>query len=111
VTSKRILARQGLLQMDVIDIRLSKVESIDLERMLPGHIFGYANVVVMGTGQRLIRVPYIANAEAFRRFYNEMALANEGNEEVAQDLKQNGLPEKGKAAKPRSRTKKATSEE
>lgn len=87
VTNKRVLARYGLLQMDVVDIRLSKIESIDLERMLPGHIFGYANVVVMGTGQRVIRVPYIGNAEAFRRFYNEMVLAEEGNEEAEEGLR------------------------
>lgn len=86
VTNKRVLARYGLLQMDVVDIRLSKIESIDLERMLLGHIFGYANVVVAGTGQRIIRVPYIANSEVFRRFYNEMALADEGNEEAEEEI-------------------------
>ena len=86
VTNKRVLARYGLLQMDVVDIRLSKVESIDLERMLPGHMLGYASVVVMGTGQRMIRVQYIANAEAFRRYYNEMVLAEEGNEEAEQEI-------------------------
>lgn len=89
VTNKRVLARYGLLQMDVVDIRLSKIESIDLERMLPGHIFGYANVVVMGTGTRMIRVPYIGNAEAFRRYYNEMVLAEEGNEEVEDEIRKN----------------------
>ncbi len=88
VTNKRVLARYGLLQMDVVDIRLSKVESIDLERMLPGQIFGYANVVVMGTGQRVLRVPYIKNAEAFRRYYNEMVLAEEGNDEAEEEIKQ-----------------------
>ncbi len=87
VTNKRVLARYGLLQMDVVDIRLSKIESIDLERMLPGHIFGYANVVVMGTGQRLIRVPYIGNADKFRRFYNEMVLSEEGNEEAEEEIR------------------------
>ena len=86
VTNKRVLARYGLLQMDVVDIRLSKIESIDLERMLLGHIFGYANVVVAGTGMRIIRVPYIANSEVFRRFYNEMALADEGNEEAEEEI-------------------------
>ncbi len=93
VTNKRVLARYGLLQMDVVDIRLSKVESIDLERMLPGHIFGYANVVVMGTGQRLIRVPYIRNADAFRRYYNEMVLAEEGGDEAEKEIKQTEKPE------------------
>lgn len=88
VTNKRILARYGLLQMDVVDIRLSKIESIDLERMLTGHMFGYANVVIMGTGQRVIRIPYIRNAEAFRRFYNEMVLAEEGNAEAEEEIRQ-----------------------
>lgn len=86
VTNKRILARYGLLQMDVVDIRLSKVESIDLERMLLGHIFGYSNVVVAGTGQRVIRVRYVANGEVFRRFYNEMVLIEEGNEEAEEEI-------------------------
>jgi len=86
VTNKRVLARYGLLQMDVVDIRLSKIESIDLERMLLGHLFGYSSVVVAGTGQRIIRVPYIANGEVFRRFYNEMALAEEGNEEAEAEI-------------------------
>lgn len=87
VTNKRVLARYGLLQMDVVDIRLSKVESIDLERMLTGHLFGYASVVVMGTGQRVIRVPFIGNAESFRRYYNEMVLAEEGNEEAEEVIR------------------------
>ncbi|MCB1680639.1 MAG: PH domain-containing protein [Rhodospirillales bacterium] len=89
ITNKRVLARYGLLQMDVVDIRFSKIESIDLERMLPGHLFGYATVVVMGTGQRFIRIPYIANAEAFRRYHNEITLSREGIHEDDVD----GLPE------------------
>ena len=81
LTDKRFLVRYGVLQVDVTDIRFSKIESIELERMLPGQIFGYANVVVMGTGQRLLRIPYIANAAEIRRAYNEMTLADEETEE------------------------------
>lgn len=99
ITNKRVLARYGLLQMDVVDIRFSKIESIDLERMLPGHLFGYATVVVMGTGQRYIRIPYIANAEAFRRYHNEITLAKEG---IHQDEVENlPDPEQKKNAKKR----------
>ncbi|PCJ99859.1 MAG: hypothetical protein COA45_03320 [Zetaproteobacteria bacterium] len=105
VTNKRVLARYGLLQMDVVDIRLSKIESIDLERMLPGHIFGYANVVVMGTGQRLIRVPYIGNAEGFRRFYNEMVLADEGNEEAEEEIRKVKAQEEDSSSKTTSSSK------
>lgn len=97
ITNKRVLARYGLLQMDVVDIRFSKIESIDLERMLPGHLFGYATVVVMGTGQRFIRIPYIANAEAFRRYHNEITLVREGiKEDEIDDLPE---PPEGKGKK------------
>ncbi len=107
VTNKRVLARYGLLQMDVVDIRLSKIESIDLERMLPGHIFGYANVVVMGTGNRMIRVSYIGNAEAFRRYYNEMVLADEGNEEAEAEIREaQNAEEEAKVAASRKKSKK-----
>ena len=98
ITNKRVLARYGLLQMDIVDIRLSKVESIDLERMLPGHIFGYANVVVMGTGQRIIRIPFIKNANDFRKFYNEMVLYEEGNTEAEEII------EKEKKSKDKTKT-------
>ncbi|MCB1593059.1 MAG: PH domain-containing protein [Alphaproteobacteria bacterium] len=106
ITNKRVLARYGLLQMDVVDIRFSKIESIDLERMLPGHLLGYATVVVMGTGQRFIRIPFIANAEAFRRYHNEITLSGEGiHEDEIEDLpagssgapdKRNKAPRRGK---------------
>lgn len=101
ITNKRVLARYGLLQMDVVDIRFSKIESIDLERMLPGHLFGYATVVVMGTGQRFIRIPFIANAEAFRRYHNEITLVREGiKEDEIEDLPE---PPEGKTKKKAAR--------
>ena len=81
LTNKRIMVRYGLLQMDVVDIRFNKVESIELERMLPGIIFGYANLVVMGTGNRYIVIPYVANGQQIRKAYNEMVLEDDEKEE------------------------------
>lgn len=110
ITNKRVLARYGLLQMDVTDIRLSMIESIDLERMLPGHIFGYSNVVVAGTGQRLLRVPFIANANVFRRFYNEMVLSDEGSAQGEENVRQErdaiAAAQNTSHAKPRARKQK-----
>lgn len=77
LTNKRVLVRYGLLQMDVVDIHFDKIESIELERMLPGMIMGYSNVVVMGTGNRYICVPYVSNGPAIRKAYNEIVLGNE----------------------------------
>jgi hypothetical protein len=74
VTNKRVLARYGLLQVDVVDIHFDKIESMELERMLPGYIMGYSNIVVMGTGNRFIVIPYVANGIQLRRAYNERVL-------------------------------------
>lgn len=74
LTDKRILTRYGILQTDVVAMKFDKIESVELERMLPGHLFGYATVVVMGTGQRYIRIPFIGNATEFRRAYDNMTL-------------------------------------
>jgi hypothetical protein len=74
VTNKRILVRYGILQVDVVDMHFDKIESVELERMAPGYIMGYSNVVVMGTGNRYIVIPYVANGIQIRRAYNERVL-------------------------------------
>ncbi len=79
LTNKRVLSRYGILQVDVVGIAFSKIESIETERMLPGQIFNYATVVIMGTGNRMIRIPFIGNATEFRRAYDEVTLKSEEN--------------------------------
>lgn len=74
VTNKRVMFRYGILMVDVVDLHFDKVESIELERMLPGYIMGYSNVVMMGTGNRLVVIPYVANGPEIRRAYNEQTL-------------------------------------
>ncbi len=76
VTNKRLLVRYGMLQVDVVDIHFDKIESVELERMLPGYIMGYSNVVVMGTGNRYMVIPYVANGVQIRRAYNEAVLVD-----------------------------------
>lgn len=77
LTNKRVLLRYGILQVDVVDMRFSKIESVELERMLPGYLLGYANVVLMGTGQRYVGIPYVGNAVEFRRAYNKLTLEDD----------------------------------
>ena len=74
LTNKRILCRYGILQVDVVDLRFSKIESVELERMLPGYIFGYSNVVFMGTGNRYVVIPFVANGIEIRQAYNRLTL-------------------------------------
>lgn len=74
ITNKRVFARYGLMQVDVVDIHFDKIESVELERMLPGYLLGYASVVIVGTGGRMIVIPYVSNGPQLRRAYNELTL-------------------------------------
>jgi len=76
LTNKRVMTRYGILMVDVVDIHFDKIESIELERMLPGYLMGYSNLVLMGTGNRLVVIPYVANGPALRRAYNETVLGD-----------------------------------
>ncbi|MFK7839222.1 MAG: PH domain-containing protein [Bdellovibrionales bacterium] len=82
LTDRRIFVRYGILQVDVVDIRFSKIESMELERMLPGYIFGYSSLVIMGTGNRYIVIPFVANGVQIRRSYNRMTLTEDEPQEV-----------------------------
>lgn len=82
VTDRRVFVRYGILEVDVVDIHFDKVESIELERMLPGFIMGYSNVVMLGTGQRYIVIPYVANGPQIRRAYNEKVLGDKNRKEL-----------------------------
>ena len=77
LTDRRIFVRYGILQVDVVDIRLNKIESIELERMIPGYLMGYATLVVVRTGNRYIAIPYVENAQTIRRAYNRLTLEDE----------------------------------
>lgn len=66
LTDKRVLIRHGIVNLDVIQMQLSRVESVELARTIMGRLLGYATVMVTGTGSRVTAIPFIANAEAFR---------------------------------------------
>lgn len=71
-TDKRIFVRSGFFYADMIELRYAQVESIELGIMPIGQIFGYGSVILTGTGQRRIIVPYVANAIQFRSKVNEI---------------------------------------
>ena len=70
-------ARMDGPKVDVVDMRFSKIESVELERMAAGYIMGYSNVVIMGTGNRYVVIPYVANGPEIRQAYNRLTLIDE----------------------------------
>lgn len=71
-TDKRVFVRSGLLYADMIEMRYNQIESVELGMTPIGQAFNYGNVIITGTGQRRIIVPFIQNALDFRSKVNDV---------------------------------------
>ena len=76
-TNKRIIMRAGIMNLDVIQLRYSKVESVEVAWTIIGQFLGYATVVITGTGSRVIMIPFVADAQQFREAVNQQLMARE----------------------------------
>lgn len=50
LTNKRVVQKEGIISRDTEEMRLTKVETVEVKQGILGRIFGYGNVVVTGTG-------------------------------------------------------------
>ena len=57
LTDKRVFLRYGIIRVDTIQIRHSRIESVETERTIMGQLLGYAAVVIYGTGSRRTAIP------------------------------------------------------
>lgn len=71
-TDKRVFIRSGILYTDMIELRYTQIESVELGITPIGQIFGYGSVIVTGTGQRRVIVPFIDNPVDFRMRVNDI---------------------------------------
>jgi membrane protein YdbS with pleckstrin-like domain len=72
LTNRRVFIRHGIIQLDTVEVRLNRIESLEVERPPMGRFLGmfgagYGRIVVSGTGSRVTIVPYIEDATAFRK--------------------------------------------
>ena len=67
ITSKRVIAKVGLIRRNTVELNHSKVESFNIDQSIFGRIFGFGTVFVNGTGGGKTPIPSIDNPLAFRR--------------------------------------------
>jgi uncharacterized membrane protein YdbT with pleckstrin-like domain len=66
LTSKRVIAKTGVIRRDVVDVSLTKVEGITYQQGIIGRLFGYGSVFVRGTGLGHVPVKFISYPEMFK---------------------------------------------
>lgn len=79
VTNERIFFRSGLIKVDTVQVRLERVESVEIQRTITGQLLGYGTVVLTGVGSRYSFIRYLANAAEVRNVIDELLYAREKN--------------------------------
>jgi len=72
VTNQRIFIRAGILKIDTIQIRLERIESVEVQKTLVGYMIGYGTVVMTGVGSQFVFIPYVENAAELRNTLDEI---------------------------------------
>lgn len=67
VTSKRVIAKVGLIRRNTVELNHSKVESFNIDQSVFGRIFGFGTIIVNGTGGGKTPIPSIDSPLDFRR--------------------------------------------
>ena len=65
-TDHRVIARFGVLNQQVFQLRFQQLESVDVITTLPGQILGYGSVLLTGAGRLRLIIPYVRDAASFR---------------------------------------------
>jgi len=67
ITSKRVIAKVGLVRRNTVELNHGKVESFNIDQSIFGRIFGFGTVIVNGTGGGKTPIPNIKSPLQFRR--------------------------------------------
>lgn len=72
ITSRRIIAKVGLIRRHTIEINLNKIESIKVSQGILGRMLNYGELEIVGTGGTKEPIPNIDNPLIFRRKFDEI---------------------------------------
>ena len=66
VTSLRVVHKTGFINRKTFEMSLDKIESVDVNQSIPGRIFDYGNVTIMGVGKSEEKLDMVTSPIAFR---------------------------------------------
>ncbi len=67
VTERRIIAKFGLIRRDTIEIKVERIESMQVTQSVLGRLLGFGTIVFSGAGTPQLAVPDIAEPLEFRK--------------------------------------------
>ena len=71
ITNRRVIVKVGLISRRTLEMNLSKIESIKVDQSIPSRIFGYGDIVIVGSGGSSEAFKNIKAPLEFRRQYQQ----------------------------------------
>ena len=59
ITSKRLIYKTGIIGRKTNEIKVNKIETVEMSQSILGRIFGYGNVKITGTGVSDIKLVFL----------------------------------------------------
>ncbi|MFC5551745.1 PH domain-containing protein [Massilia aerilata] len=72
ITNKRVIAKFGLISRKTVELKNSRVESVQVDQSIMGRILNFGSIVVSGAGGPQAPIPNISAPLAFRSKLNEI---------------------------------------
>jgi len=72
ITNKRVIAKFGLISRQTVELKNSKVESVQVNQSIMGRMLNFGSVVVSGAGGPQAPIPNISAPLVFRAKLNEI---------------------------------------
>lgn len=72
ITNKKVVAKTGLIKRKMIEIRLEKIESLQVEQGIFGRILNFGSIVVSGAGTPQAAIPNISKPLEYRNEFRKL---------------------------------------
>lgn len=66
-TNKRMILKTGIFSRDTDEIRIDRIESIDIKQSIVGRILGFGTIYVTGTGAKIIALEAVTDVIEIRK--------------------------------------------
>lgn len=72
IKKKQVILCTGVLVRKIVDMPLSKIETIDIRQSIFGSIFRYGTIVITGTGGTRHMINYLSKPLTCRRYIEQL---------------------------------------
>ena len=75
LTSKRVITKTGMISRNTVEMKLNKVENVEIHQGILGRILGYGNIHVTGTGSSKVVISNVSGPMDVKKKIDSLLLS------------------------------------